>query len=351
GVAELAPLHAAVRVCLLASSLSSLAFRSFFALQQASTAHAMLAGRIILATLALLAPSLAQAQGGVEEALAVSPFFAHDNKDHSYAKRDNAVGEVIEALGDSVTVCLGDCAGLIGSGTVCVVKTFFGSECACGSALMDKFQQCALCIVNEQSTDYASAQNKINDFSNDWLNICSEVITMENPYTSFEVTSEASTEAAEESTTEEVATTSEESTSTISYVTAVDTPLYFATNTVTSTSSSTITSAPSTSTSLDTITASTTSSWCCRAHQVPDSVRSSWSKVRLESAASASILSEWSSLKSVAATAIVVSNITSAATALTAAAPTATDNVSGGGNVFAEVVLAAAVGLVAAWLA
>lgn len=54
---------------------------------------------------------------------------------------------------------------------------------------MEKFQRCATCVVHEQADDYASAQNKINALSNDWLDICSDVITMENPYTSFEVTS------------------------------------------------------------------------------------------------------------------------------------------------------------------
>lgn len=54
---------------------------------------------------------------------------------------------------------------------------------------MEKFQKCALCVVHEESNDYDSAQNKINDYSNDWLDICGDLITMENPYTTFEVTS------------------------------------------------------------------------------------------------------------------------------------------------------------------
>lgn len=114
----------------------------------------------------------------------------------------------------------------------------------------------------------------------------------------------------------------------------VDTPLYFTTSAATP--SSTITSS-ATSTSLETITSTSTSSWCCRSRELPPQYVSQWSKARLESEASASILSEWSSLKAVAATAVFVSNVTSTASEITAA-PSATSAVSGGGKVVAELV-------------
>lgn len=134
----------------------------------------------------------------------------------------------------------------------------------------------------------------------------------------------------------------------------VDTPLQLTTSTVSS-PSSTITSQP-TSTVADTITATTTSSWCCRAHQPPPQAVSQWSKVYVASQESASILSEWSSLKAAAATAIVISNVTSSVTDITTAAQaTTTDKASRAGSqyrrVFAEMALAGFTGLVAVYLA